>query len=176
MKTLHDEYTQVLDEIRSTSKKFNKASDAATEQIESVEKRLLEVEPGVTVWGPRLLSEDIQHVDEDTGASCPAHRVVTLGFGRSKKKWGFVVRQEVVGQAEGAAGGQGLTLVDEVRSLRKADRDLRIMALPHLLQVVQAVRDELNRRVTQLWPREGDGQEGENLELAQGSVSAAAPL
>lgn len=150
MKIVNDEHTVLLAQIKSASQALNRAASEATKRIERLEERLVDLEPGVTVWGPVLLTEESEHVNEESGASETVQRSVTLGFGKSKKDWGFVVREELKGK-KGARNGQfSVPVSDEVRALLKADRDLRILALPHLQGVLQGVLDAVTARTERL--------------------------
>jgi hypothetical protein len=72
-----------------------------------------------------------------------AKRVASLGLAK-QKKWGILVREQFFSLDGGAPLGERTTL------LRKADRDLRVQALPHLSAVLEAVRDALTLRVDRL--------------------------
>lgn len=153
MKKVQDQFAPLIEEIREMSHRLNEAVDTATDQIEELEKRLGDAEPGVSVWGPVLITEDSVHeANGEGGSSEPAERTVTLGFGRAKKKWGFAVREVLRNRPRPGYADEGVTLHEEVSLLRKADRDLRLLALPHLREVVEAVRDELKRRTAELLP------------------------
>lgn len=154
MKLVEDEYTLVLDEIHSLSKKLNEAVDAATDKIESLEKRLGDAEPGVSVWSSTLLTETIPHPEAEGPGVQQVQRVVTLGYGRAKKKWGFMVREEVHGKKQPEDLEWTEPVSDEVCPLRKADRELRLLALPHLSDVVESVRDALKQRALRLFPED----------------------
>lgn len=139
----HSELDQLLSKISAASKLLNHAAGDATRRIEAVEESLLEAEPGVAVWSATLLNEKASYQRED-GAPEPAQRLVTLGFARAKKdKWGICVRDELKVR-------KGITVSEEVRLLRKADRNLRILALPHLEQLTREVLAVLEEQIVVL--------------------------
>jgi hypothetical protein len=136
------ELDHLVARIGQASKALNGAADAATRRIEVLEERLVAAEPGITVWGETLLSEKASIPRED-GPAQPALRVVTLGFDRIKKdKWGIAVREELKGEKDVAAC--------EVTPLRKADRSLRLLALPHLESLARQIAETLESQVSQL--------------------------
>jgi hypothetical protein len=136
------ELDQLLSKISAASKVLNSAAGDATRRIEAVEERLLDAEPGVAVWSATLLNEKANFQRED-GAPEPAQRLVTLGFARAKKdKWGICIREELKVRKG--------TVSEEVRLLRKADRNLRILALPHLEQLTREVLAVLEEQITVL--------------------------
>ena len=78
-----------------------------------------------------LINERTTHQRED-GPSEAAQRVVTLGFAKVKKdKWGIALHEEVKSK-------KGV-IEDRVSLLRKADRSLRLAALPPLEAVHSCV-------------------------------------
>ena len=137
------ELDQLLGKIGAASKLLNNAASDATRRIEAVEERLLDAEPGVAVWSATLLNEKATY-QRDDGAAEAAQRLVTIGFARAKKdKWGICVREELKVR-------KGITVSEEVRLLRKADRNLRILALPHLEQLAREVLAILEEQITVL--------------------------
>jgi hypothetical protein len=138
------ELSQLLTKIGAASRVLNGAANEATRRIEEVEQCLLDAEPGVSVWGATLLVERASHQRDEAGLAEPAQRVVTLGFARSKKdRWGICVREEL--KVENGLGGS-----EELSLLRKADRNLRILALPHLEQLVRQVLAVLEQQLMAL--------------------------
>lgn len=175
MTTEEDQFASALDEIRETSQALNAAGDAATEAIEALESRLVEVEPGVTAWGAEILSEAFDLSDDDSGDSQPAQRTVTVGFGRRKKKWGLVLREVVAVKQKPRDRDFGLVVSDEVSALRKADRRLRMLALPELGGVVAAVLAELREQAAQFLPEPEVEEPGEvGLSEATDAMSESA--
>ncbi len=134
-------YETALENIREAAARVNEAASSASEEIEALEKELTDIEPGVTVWtapiarGPATFAAEEQTVSNAT-------RVVKLGFGKSQK-WGLLVSETFIGP-------DGAELGTEVQLLRKADRDLRLLAHPHLGQVLEAVLAALTAGVSQL--------------------------
>jgi hypothetical protein len=136
------ELDHLVARIGQASKLLNGAADEATRRIEALEERLNSAEPGVAVWGETLLSEKTSFQRED-GPMEVGQRVVTLGFDRVKKdKWGIAVREELKGK-------KGL-IEEEVTLLRKADRSLRLLALPHLESLTRQIVEALEAQVSQL--------------------------
>lgn len=167
METKVDELGLVFDRIRTASKRLNKAGDKATDEIEALEKRLVDAEPGVAAWGPTILTEESEYLDDETGASEPVQRRVTVGFGRRKKKWGFMVREELWGKKRPEDSDWTVSVSQETFPLRKADRDVRVLALPHLRSVAESVLAELERRTTQLF-----GEKDRTESEADGAITA----
>lgn len=135
------ELSQLLSKIGAASKVLNGAASEATRRIEEVEQSLLDAEPGVSVWGATLLEERASYQRDEATAAEPAQRVVTLGFARSKKdKWGVCVREELKVR-------DGISVSEELTLLRKSERNLRILALPHLEQLVREVLAVLEQQI-----------------------------
>ncbi len=106
---------EVVTAIAAASRTLNQAAEEATRIIEQLDAKLVDAEPGVSVWGPVLLTEKKKSVQ----------RKVTLGFSKvKKKKWGLCIKEEL-------KGSQG-AVEEELTLLRKADRNLRLLAVPHL--------------------------------------------
>ncbi len=158
-----DSREDLLNKIRAAANRLNDAAEQTTKAVEALERELLDIEPGVTVWSAILQDGDYTFED-DTGSQL-AHRTVTLGFAKTKKKWGIAVREQVKGK--GSESGADAILHDEVSLLRKADRELRILAAPHLDELMQDILGELEARLERLGafdqsdeaqsPPEGDG-------------------
>jgi hypothetical protein len=138
----HDpEIDALIPRLERASKRLNVAAQQATRRIEALEERLVSAEPGVEFWGPTLITEQItfQREGSEGGESVEAAvRVVTLGYAKVKKdKWGIAVREVVK-----ASSGGGL-LSEKSSLLHKAERNLRLLALPHLTsltrQIVEAI-------------------------------------
>jgi len=150
MKQVQDEYTSILAQIQGAAEALNRAASDATKRIEKLEDRLVDVDPGVSVWGATLATEQDEYVDEATGETVPVQRTATLGFGRVKKDWGFVVREELKAKKGGKGSAWNVPVSEDTRPLRKADRELRILALPQLPALLQSVLDEVTARAERL--------------------------
>jgi hypothetical protein len=128
---------ELLARLDVASKRLNTLAEEASRRIQTLEQQLVEAEPGIAVWGATLLTESSTFQGDDARAPEAAERVVTLGFAKVKKdKWGIAVREVLKGKA-------GRLLADESTLLHKAERHLRLLAMPHLealiRQVVEAV-------------------------------------
>jgi hypothetical protein len=134
----HDpEIDDLLTRLEGASKRLNVAARQAARRIESLEERLVAADPGLEIWGPILLREPTTFQREEGSATEAAERVVTLGYAKVKKdRWGFAAREVV--RATGGARLSEATLL-----LHKAERNVRLRALPHLTaltrQIVEAV-------------------------------------
>jgi hypothetical protein len=163
---MSSEYKQLFEEIRLASGAVNAAASAATEQIEEIENRLLESEPGISVWTAPILDEEGDFSDED-GASGRARRVVELGFTKVKK-WGVAVREQYYSVDDGSL------ISADVRLLRKADRTLRVLCAPHLGVLLQAVQAELAILVSRFEAIEATTNEAKALRDAEKSAAKEA--
>lgn len=134
-------YQTTLDSIREVASRVNQAASSASDEIEALEKELADIEPGVTVWTTPIYQGAATFVGPDERAT-NASRVVKLGFGKSQK-WGLLVSETYLAP-------NGAELGSEVQLLRKADRDVRLLAQPHLGLVLEAVLSALNAGVSQL--------------------------
>jgi len=128
---------ELLERLDGASKRINTLAEEATRRIQTLEARLVDAEPGITVWGATLVTEPSTFRRDDASAPEAAERVVTLGFAKVKKdKWGIAVREVF-------KGANGRLLAEESTLLSRAERTLRLLALPHLealtRQVVEAV-------------------------------------
>jgi tetrahydromethanopterin S-methyltransferase subunit G len=134
-------YQNTLDGIREAATRVNEAASTASDDIEALEKELGDIEPGVTVWTAPIYQSSATFVGEDERA-INATRVIKLGFGKSQK-WGLLVSETYLAP-------NGSELGSDVQLLRKAERDIRLLAHPHLGLVLEAVLSALNAGVAQL--------------------------
>jgi len=135
------ELANVLEQIAAASRVLNSAGNDVTHRIEALEESLIEAEPGLSVWGETLLSEEARHYGDDGHAPLPVRRVVTLGFAKVRReKWGVAVREELTGR-------DGTLVYEDITLLRKADRNLRILALPHLEALARKILAALEEQV-----------------------------
>jgi hypothetical protein len=131
------ELSELLTRLDVASQRLNTLAEEASRRIESLEERLVEAGPGMSVWGPTLLRETVSFSADDASAPEAAERAVTLGFAKVKKdKWGLAVREVLTAK-------NGRVLAEESTLLSKAERQLRLLAVAHLealtRQVVEAV-------------------------------------
>lgn len=134
-------YQTALDSIREAAGRVNQAASTASEDIETLDKELADIEPGVTVWTSPIYQGSATFAGQDERVT-HATRVVKLGFGKSQK-WGLLV-------SETWLAPNGAELATEVQLLRKAERDVRLLAHPYLGQILDAVLRALNASVSQL--------------------------
>jgi hypothetical protein len=135
------ELDKVLEQIAAASRVLNSAGNDVTQRIEALEESLIEAEPGLSVWAETLLSEDARHYGADGDVPLPVRRVVTLGFTKVRReKWGVAVREELTGR-------DGALVHEDIALLRKADRHLRILALPHLDGLARKILIALEEQV-----------------------------
>ncbi len=147
-KKVRSEFEGPLNEIRDASVKLNRAADEATKEIEALEKELLDIEPGVEVWTAPIDETDLELETED-GQSQTGKCVVRLGFSKVKK-WGIAISSEVV-------DSDGKRVSKEETLLRKSDRDLRLLGLGHLGDLLGALKDALGERASKLPSTEESG-------------------
>lgn len=163
----------VLDKIHAAASRLNDVAEDTTREIEALEKQLVDIEPGVTVWSAVLMDCDTTLEEDDR--SRLAHRTLTLGFAKTKKKWGIAIREQIKGQK--TPDGPDSILEDSVSLLRKADRELRILAAPHLEQLTHDILGELEARLARL-PKhasaEADDSEGNVNDGTSGDAAKAA--
>jgi len=127
------ELNELLERLDGASKRINTLAEEATRRIQALEARLVDAEPGITVWGATLVTEPSTFRRDDASAPEVAERIVTLGFAKVKKdKWGIAVR-EVYKSANGRL------LAEESTLLGRAERTLRLLALPHLEALTRLV-------------------------------------
>jgi hypothetical protein len=127
------EIDELITRLEVASKRLNSAARQATRRIEALEERLVAAEPGIEMWGPTLLTEQTTFQQEGGEAAEAAERVVTLGYAKIKKdRWGFAVREVV--KASG-----GALLSDTTRLLHKTERNLRLLAVPHLTALTRRI-------------------------------------
>jgi hypothetical protein len=127
------ELEELITRLEVASKRLNAAARSATRRIEALEQRLVAAEPGVELWGPTLLAEATTFQRDGGEGSEAAERVVTLGYAKVKKdRWGFAVREVLKAQG-------GASLADSTRLLHKAERQLRLLAVPHLTALTRRI-------------------------------------
>jgi hypothetical protein len=134
------EQNELLERLDAASKRLNAAAEEATRRIQSLEDRLVDAEPGITVWGATLVTEPATFRRDETSPPEVAERSVTLGFAKVKKdKWGIAVREVF-------KATNGRLLAEESTLLSRAERSLRLLAVTHLETltrlVVEAVEEQ----------------------------------
>jgi hypothetical protein len=159
-----------LERMRVNAAKLHKADRIARRHVRALERALLRVHPGVPLWTEPFHSDQapMSHAGDGTSESGPRSesgtRTVSLGFARVTllpvvnrvlraakiphgiDVWGLVVCERLQG------GGRKKVVTERVTLLRRADRDLRLLALAQLDALVRLVHDELDARVNALPP------------------------
>ena len=127
------EQNELLGRLDAASKRLNAAADEATSRIQALEERLVDAEPGITVWGATLVTEPATFRRDETSPPEAAERIVTLGFAKVKKdKWGIAVREVF-------KATNGRLLAEESSLLSRAERTLRLAAVPYLESLTRLV-------------------------------------
>jgi hypothetical protein len=153
------ELSELLTRLDIASKRLNTLAEEASRRIHSLEERLLEAEPGITVWGTTLLSETVTFAADDASAPEAAERVVTLGFAKVKKdKWGLAVREVLTAK-------NGRLLPEESTLLSKAERQLRLLAVSHLEALTRQVVEALEAQTAALGEEQTEQAEQEHATL-----------
>jgi hypothetical protein len=162
------ELSELLARLEIASKRLNTLAEEASRQIQSLEQRLVEAEPGIPVWGATLLTEPSTFQDGDSAPQA-AERVVTLGFAKVKKdKWGIAVREVLKGE-------NGRLLAEESTLLHKAERHLRLLAFPHLEALTRQVVEAVEAQTAALVDDQGELVKDEHGKLViRGSAPSAA--
>ena len=157
------EQSELLARLDVASKRLNTLAEEASRRIQALEQRLVEAEPGIAVWGATLLTEPATFRGDDASAPESAERVVTLGFAKVKKdKWGIAVR-------EVQKSKNGRLLAEESTLLYKAERHLRLLALPHLDALTRQVVEAVEAQAGALDNEHGEQAEQEHAKLSIGS-------
>jgi hypothetical protein len=135
-------FDATLSAIKAATQTLNRAADEASEEIEALEQQLSDIDPGVNVWTGVLFQEPTTY-----GAPNGIQnglRLVKLGYLKGKKG-GLVVREDVL-----APDG---TIVHQTDvSLRKAERETRLMLRSSLPDVLGLVLSTLSAQVSRLPP------------------------
>ncbi|TPV96555.1 MAG: hypothetical protein B7733_04135 [Myxococcales bacterium FL481] len=151
----HARVDSLLRSIAQSSATLNHKAEAATREIERLEKRLVDAEVGIAVEHACILSEETTW-RSDGGKEEPAQRSVNLGYGKAKSKWGITVRVQWQGKKRVRDHQWNKDLDSEVFLLRKADRELRVLAQPHLPGLVAAIANALDDRLALLEARQAE--------------------
>jgi hypothetical protein len=142
---------ELIARLEVATKRLNAAARDATRRIESLEQQLVAAEPGLELWGPTLLTEATTFQRDGSDGSEAAERVVTLGYAKVKKdRWGFAVREVLKAQG-------GAALSDSTRLLHKAERHLRLLAVPHLVPLTRRIVEAVEAQTVGL----EDGEDSE---------------
>jgi hypothetical protein len=151
------EQNELLGRLDAASKRLNAAADEATSRIQALEDRLIDAEPGITVWGATLLTEPATFRRDETSSPEAAERIVTLGFAKVKKdKWGIAVREVF-------KASNGRLLAEESSLLSRAERTVRLLAVPHL--------EALTRQIVEGVEAQSPAPEESQAEQEQGTSS-----
>jgi hypothetical protein len=161
----HDpEIDELITRLEKASRRLNSAAERATQRIEALDARLVSAEPGIEFWGPRLITEQTTFTAEGSEAPVAAERVVTLGYAKVKKgKWGLAAREVF-------KSSSGTLLSEESTLLYKAERNLRLLAAPHLTTLTRQIVEAIEAQTVGL---EDDDDDGEEAPSRQDSESAA---
>ena len=161
------ELDQLFTRLQVASTRLNAAAQDAGRRIEALEERLAQAEPGMSVWGATLLTEPTTFQSGDARPPEAAERVLTLGYARVKKdKWGIAVR-ELVRSANGAV------LAEETILLSKAERALRLLALPQLEGLTRQIVETVEAQLAKLQEDQDDESE-QNAEQPSRSLGESA--
>ena len=159
------ELSVLLTRLQVASKRLNSAAEDAGRRILALEDLLSEAEPGIAVWGATLLTESITFQRVEGQAPETAERVLTLGYAKVKKdKWGIAVR-EIVKATSGAI------LSDSSGLLSKAERAVRLAAVPHLESLTRQVVETVEAQAAAL----GSGHENEAAQDPEPARSIGEP-
>lgn len=146
------ELDELLTRLHVASKRLNAAAQDAGRRIQALDERLADAEPGIAVWGTTLLREPTTFRSSDREAVA-AERVLTLGYTKVKKdKWGIAVR-EVIRSSSGAI------LSEESSLVSKAERAVRLLALPHLESLTRQIVEAVEGQARALPEEQGEGAE-----------------
>jgi hypothetical protein len=161
------ELSALLDRLDIASQRLNAQAEEASQRIQALEQRLVEAEPGITVWGATLLTERSTIQLDDASAPEAAERVVTLGFAKLKKeKWGILVREVLKGK-------DGRLFADESTLLQRAERHLRLLALPQLEALTRQVVEAVEAQTAAADDAEQEHAEQEHATRTIGSAGAS---
>jgi len=141
MKTsvLSSELNGLVGKIGSVCQTMNRAAEQAGAVVEELDSKLVDADPGISVWTETLVDEQLEG-----GPSGAVRRIVSLGFSKvKKKKWGLCVKERL-------QDAQGALVEEDVSLLRKSDRQLRLLAAPHLDGLVKALLVQLEATAQQL--------------------------
>jgi hypothetical protein len=162
------EIDELVARLDVATKRLNAAARNATRRIEALEQQLVAAEPGLEVWGPALLTEAVTFQRDGAEGSEEAERVVTLGYAKVKKdRWGFAVREVLKGQG-------GARLSDSTRLLHKAERHLRLLAVPHLTALTRRIVEAIEAQTVGLEDGVEDADESSQDSDDSGELSAQA--
>jgi hypothetical protein len=134
-------YQDQLAALTEAAERVNDAASVASEEIEALDRALLDIEPGLSVWTAPIHQSSTILVGED-GQSQTARREVKIGYGKLQK-WGLLV-------SEVWSSSDGTTLASMVQPLRKADREVRLLAQPYLRSLLDLLLSGLNGAASQL--------------------------
>jgi hypothetical protein len=162
------ELNELLDRLDGASKRLNTLAEEATHRIHALEERLVDAEPGIAVWGATLVTEPSTFRRDDASAPEVAERVVTLGFAKVKKdKWGIAVREVL-------KSTNGRLLAEESTLLSRAERTLRLLAVPHLEALTRQVVEAVEAESAAAGETEAERAEREQSTLIIGEAAASA--
>jgi hypothetical protein len=163
------EIGELIARLELASKRLNAAARSATRRIESLEQQLVAAEPGLELWGPTLLTEATTFQRDGEDGSQAAERVVMLGFAKVKKdRWGLAVREILKAQG-------GALLADSTRLLHKAERHLRLLAVPHLTALTRRIVEAVEAQTAGLEDGVEDSEDDSSKEELGDSGELSAP-
>ena len=146
----------IIASIAAESKKINEIADAASAYIKQIEKQLLETDVGVTVWGPVLEDTESHFTPGEAASPLEARKVTRLGIGKVKSKWGFAVLEQIFTKRRASDKEFTVLSLESVSLLRKSDRDIRILAMPHIPELLTQILDAVTAKAAELMPGKQD--------------------
>jgi hypothetical protein len=139
---------RVLGDLAYVSDALNKASDSLSKNILEVEEALQRYRLGVSAWVP------IQYHDVvDPSPMSPVDgltRVMTLGYGKLKGKWGLLVS---VGFDDEPIGDHNISF------LREEARDVKLKAVEKLPELLSTLLDEATNLAAEATSQESAARE-----------------
>ena len=161
------ELNELLERLDGASKRINTLAEEATRRIQTLESRLVDAEPGITIWGATLVSEASSFRRDEASAPEPAERVVTLGFAKVKKdKWGIAVREVY-------KGAHGRLLAEESTLLSRAERTLRLLAVPHLEALTRLIVEAVEAQSAAADDGQAEQADQDQLVIGESAVGSA---
>ncbi|HOX42928.1 MAG TPA: hypothetical protein PK668_05000 [Myxococcota bacterium] len=137
----------LLASIKATATDLNEQADKATELIEALNAELAAAGVGIEVWGATLSSTTFTEESERDDSKKSFTRENKIGFARCGAHWclvyGMFECEDDFEHPEYEVSKQ----VD-LRPLSAAPREARILALPHLEELLVEVQKELGEALT----------------------------
>src|SRR6266508_324953 len=141
--------SRLLADLSQAAETLNRESNTINQLIKRFEERLRQTNVGLQVWCPRALATEPTDISTDEETYEEGSLETYLGWAKGWKEWELTLCKQVYRRLPDRPDGQEWEFVrtDLGGTLREAPRELRIAALKHFPDLLQALTREAEQAV-----------------------------